>query len=131
PYWIAPFGRLKPGVTLAQAEADLSRIAEHEQHLFPKSSYDRVSIVPMKAFLIGDSSIALLTLQGAVFSVLLIAIVNVANLQVASATAREREFAIRTTLGAERRRLTRRLLTECLVLAAIHHTVGHALAQCD
>ncbi len=123
------FGRLKPRVTLAQAEADLSRIAEHEQHLFPKSSYDRVSIVPMKAFLVGDSRIALVTLQGAVLLVLLIAIVNVANLQVARASARERELAIRTALGAGRSRLTRQLLTESLVLAAIGGTAGFALAQ--
>jgi len=129
PYWIAPFGRLKPGVTLAQAEGDLSRIAEHEQHLFPKSSYDRVSIIPMKAFLVGDSRIALVTLQGAVLLVLLIAIVNVANLQVARASARERELAIRTALGAGRSRLTRQLLTESLVLAAIGGTAGFALAQ--
>jgi len=129
PYWIAPFGRLKPGVTLAQAEADLSRIAELEQHLFPKSSYDRVGIVPMKAFLIGDSRVALLLLQGCVLAVLLIAIVNVANLQVARATAREREFAIRTALGAGRSRLARQLLTESLVLAAIGGAAGFVLAQ--
>jgi putative ABC transport system permease protein len=129
PYWLAPFGRLKAGVTLAQAEADLSRIAEHEQHLFPKSSYDRVSILPMKSFLVGNSGLALVTLQGAVLLVLLIAIVNVANLQVARASARERELAIRTALGAARSRLTRQLLTESLVLAAIGGGTGFFLAH--
>lgn len=129
PYWIAPLGRLKPGLALAQAEADLSRIAEREQHFFPKSSYDRVSIIPMKAFFVGDSRIALMTLQGAVLLLLLIAMVNVANLQVARASARERELAIRAALGAGRGRLTRQLLTEGLVLAAIGGTAGFALAQ--
>src|SRR5690242_2374315 len=129
PYWLAPFGRLKPGVTLAQAEADLSRITEHEQQLFPKSSYDRAIVLPMKAFLVGNSRLALVTLQGAVLLVLLIAIVNVANLQVARASAREPELAIRTALGAGRGRLTRQLLTESLVLATIGGAAGFALAH--
>ena len=129
PYWLAPLGRLQPGVTPAQAEADLSRIAEHEQRFFPKSSYDRVSIVPMKAFLVRNSRLALVTLQGAVLLVLVIAIVNVANLQVARASTRERELAIRTALGAGRSRLTRQLLTESLVLAAIGGGAGFFLAH--
>jgi putative ABC transport system permease protein len=129
PYWIGPLGRLKPGVTQAQAEADLSRIAEHEQKLFPNSPYDSARLVSMKPFLVGDFRIALLTLQGAVLLVMLIAIVNVANLQIARASVRERELAIRAALGARRGRILRQLLTESTALAMIGGVLGLLLAQ--
>jgi putative ABC transport system permease protein len=129
PYWLSTLGRLKQRVTPPQAEADLSRLAEQEQHLFPKSSYNRVIILPLKSVLVGSSRVALVTLQCAVLLVLLIAIVNVANLQVARATARERELAIRTALGAGRGRLTRQLFTESLVLAVIGGATGFAIAH--
>jgi predicted permease len=129
PYWVGSLGRLKPGVTQAQAEADLSTIAEQEQHLFPNSPYNNARLVPMKPFVVGDARLALLTLQGAVFLLMLIAIVNVANLQVARASARERELAIRVALGARRGRILRQLLTESTVLAMIGGATGLLLAR--
>ena len=129
PYWIGPLGRLKPGVTAAQAEADLSRIAEREQQIFPNSPYNNARLVSMKPFLVGDARLALLTLQGAVLLVMLIAIVNVANLQVARASVRERELAIRAALGARRGRILRQLLTESTTLAMIGGITGLLFAQ--
>jgi len=129
PYWIAPIGRLKPGVKAEQATADVSRIAEMERRVFPNSSYDRAVLLPMKTFLVGDARLALLTLQVAVLLVLLIGIVNVANLQIARAASRERELAIRSALGAGRGRLIRQLLTESVLLATMGGTAGVLLAQ--
>lgn len=129
PYWIGPLGRLKPGVTVAQAEADLSGIAEREQKIFPNSPFNNARLVPMKPFLVGDARMALLTLQGAVLLVMLIAIVNVANLQVARASVRERELAIRAALGARRGRILRQLLTESTTLGMIGGITGLVFAQ--
>ena len=129
PYWIGPMGRLRPGVTPAQAEADLSRIAEQEQKLFPNSAYNSARLVSMKPFLVGDVRVALLMLQGAVLLVMLIAIVNVANLQIARASVRERELAIRAALGARRGRILRQLLTESVALATIGGVAGLVLAE--
>jgi len=129
PYWVGSLGRLKPGVTRVQAEADLSGIAVREQQLFPNSPYNNAQLVPMKPFMVGDARLALLTLQGAVLLLMLIAIVNVANLQVARASARERELAIRVALGARRGRILRQLLTESTVLAMIGGALGLLLAR--
>jgi putative ABC transport system permease protein len=129
PYWLRLIARLKPGITQAQAEADLARISQHEQSLFPNSPYSAARLLPMKPVMVGDAELALLTLQGAVFLLMLIAIVNVANLQVARASARERELAIRAALGAHRGRILRQLLTESVLLGLIGGSVGLLLAQ--
>ena len=128
PYFIQPFGRLKPGVSEAQAEADLSNIAADVQRQFPNSEYSEARIDPLKNMIVGEARMPLLVLLGAVVLVLLIATVNVANLEIAQASARDREMAIRAALGAGRGRIARLVLTESILLAALGGVLGLLLA---
>ncbi|MGB6876625.1 MAG: ABC transporter permease [Candidatus Acidiferrales bacterium] len=128
PYFLTVFGRLKPGVSLATASADASRIAESVTRQYPLSNIHSATVVPMKQVVVRDSVAPLLILLGAVALVLLITIVNVANLQVSRAATRKKEMAIRTALGAGRLRLVRQLLTESVLLGGIGGALGLALA---
>ena len=122
-------GRLKPGVTLAAADADLSAVAGALAQEYPKTNEGRgVTLEPFDAAIIGaDLRQTSMLFLGVVAFVLLICCANVANLLLARATARSRELALRSALGADRPRLIRQLLTESLVLSIVGGALGLAL----
>jgi putative ABC transport system permease protein len=129
-HWLLVLARLKPGVTLAQANADMDSVTRHIAEVYPKSNQGwSASVEPLQNdFLSRDTQRALWMLLGAVGFVLLIACANVANLLLARGTVRQREIAVRTSLGATRGQLFRQFLTESLALAAIGGALGVGLA---
>ena len=123
--------RLRPGATLASAQAQASAAGEQFRKEFPKNmdKAESVSVVPMRDAVVGEVRVALLVLLGAVAMVLLIACANVANLLLVRASVRQRELAIRAAVGASRGRLIRQLLTESVLLAGLGAVLGFALGS--
>ncbi|MGA7917662.1 MAG: ABC transporter permease [Candidatus Acidiferrales bacterium] len=129
-HWLVVLARMKPGVTLAQANADMAAVTTHIAEVYPKSNKGwSASVEPLKNdFLDRDVRAALWLLLGAVGFVLLIACANVANLLMARATTRQKEVAVRASLGASRQRLFSQFLAESIALASMGGVLGIALA---
>jgi putative ABC transport system permease protein len=129
-HWLLIMARLKPGITIAQANADMDSVTKHIAEVYPKSNQGwSASVEPLQNdFLERDVRRALWMLLVAVGFVLLIACANVANLLLARGTARQKEIAVRASLGATRVQLFSQFLTESLALAAIGGALGVGLA---
>ncbi len=122
-------GRLRPEATLAGAQAEVDVIASRLRHTDPLTDDDfALHVLPMRADVAGDTRLTMLVLLGAVLVVLLIGCANVANLALARSIARQREFAIRTAIGAGRGCLVRQMFAESLVLTSVSGAVGLLLA---
>ena len=127
-FWLPIVGRFKPGVTRAQAQADLEVITNQIEQQFPDMAGYGVNVVSVLEQSVGFIRRALMILFIAVLFVLLIACANVANLLLARAAVRQREVSIRTAIGADRWRIVRQLMTESMLLAVLGGALGVLLA---
>ena len=122
-------GRMKPGVTLAQAQSDMDVVARNLAAAYPVADKQTgITLISMKQDIVGNVQPFLIVLLSAVGFLLLIACANVANLLLARSLARSREFAVRVSIGASQLRLIRQLLTESVLIAGLGGTVGLLLA---
>ena len=128
PYHV--LGRLRKGVSIAQAQAQIESIQRHLGEIYPKTDASwRVRAQPLLDEVVGNVRASLFVLLGAVGFILLIACTNVVNLMLARASVREKEFAIRAALGAGRRRLMRQNLTESLLIVCISIVLAAIIAR--
>jgi predicted permease len=128
-YYVEVVGRLKPGITQAQAKTDLETVVRRLQPQFPASRKNwGITLIPLHEQVVGKISLTLWILFGAVSFVLLIACVNVTNLSLTRAAARQKEMGVRVALGAKRGRVVRQLLTESLLLSGLGGGAGILLA---
>ncbi|HEX3746859.1 MAG TPA: ABC transporter permease [Bryobacteraceae bacterium] len=127
-HWLMVIGKLKDGVSIKQAQADMDAVTTHMAEVYPQDKDWSASVEPLRNdFLPKETFTTMYLLMGGVGFVLLIACANLTNMLLAKATARERELAVRASLGASRGRLFRQMLSEALVLALIGGAAGVAL----
>jgi predicted permease len=128
-FWFACIARLKPGISLPQAVADLNAVQSHVTASLPAPKFDlRVAVVPLQDQIAARARSGLEVLLAAVGAVLLIGCVNITNLLFARDAARRQEIGVRRAIGASRGRLVRQMLTESLMLAGVGGALGVALA---
>ena len=129
--FLRPLGRLEPGVSLTQADADLDRIAEELQRQYPETNATKtgVTVAPLHEEIVGRVRPMILALQGAVALVLAIGCANLANLLLSRAGERRQELAIRSALGASRPRLARLLVGETVLLCVLGGALGLLVAR--
>ncbi|HZS46043.1 MAG TPA: ABC transporter permease [Blastocatellia bacterium] len=127
-YLPGAIGRLKPGLSIKQAQAKLDAMSAELMHDYPNAYSDRaklsIEIQPLQQALVGDVRPMLLVLMGAVILIIVIASVNIASLLLARASGRQREIAVRLALGASRARIIRQMLTESMLLSLIGGIAG-------
>ncbi|HKI25489.1 MAG TPA: ABC transporter permease [Candidatus Sulfotelmatobacter sp.] len=124
----AAIGRLKPGITLQQAQTRLTALAEQIRHDYPTDYPTQaqwtIEVQPLREALVGDVRPMLLVLQGAVLLIVFIVSLNIANLLLARASGRQQEMAVRLAIGATRARMIRQMLTESMLLSIIGGIAG-------
>jgi predicted permease len=123
-FWLPVIGRLKPGISVEQAQTEMTGIATRLEQTYQSNQGFGINLVPLHRQLVGDIQRSLVVLLASVGFVLLIACANLGNLMLGRTAARRKELAIRTALGARRGRLVRQIVTEALVLAAIGSALG-------